>query len=190
MPTDARYTATNPTVAQGWQLERTTAPSRLFLLENLPSPNAVKFDPDGNIVSTQVASGEVVRIDPRSGEQLAQLTPGLDHLTFVGNRLFVSNFTGEITEILGGGETRTLLPRGLNWPLDLAVDLDTEARQTIASGLPVGPPPGVEPKPLKGMPPFSGPQGSLAGITTGSDGRLYVSAVGYGTVLALRRTDR
>jgi hypothetical protein len=309
----------------------------------------------------------VLRIDPRSGEQtlLAQLTPGLDNLTFVDDRLFVSNFTGEITEILGGGETRTVLPGGLNWPLDLAigddgnlyvadgtyfysvsldgslqtvgmlfspgypgflrglapagpgtfvvatsggqiaryrpadgetdyladgfdqlygvaigpgdtivfaelgtgrvhslrsgnmevlasglqdpagvtfdpngvplvsesgagrvvrlagstetvvdglqrpqgivvsdgqlyivdagakevvaVDLTTSERRTVASGLPVGPPPGVEPKPLKGMPPFSGPQGPFAGITIGPDGTLFVSADGDGSVLALRR---
>ena len=51
-----------------------------------------------------------------------------------------------------------------------------------------GPPPGVEPKPLKGMPPFSGPQGPFAGITIGPDGTLYVSADGDGSVLALRRT--
>jgi sugar lactone lactonase YvrE len=334
---------------------------------DLGVPDSVKFDSDGFIVSTQVASGQVLRIDPRSGEQtlLAQLTPGLDNLTFVGDRLFVSNFTGEITEILGGGETRTVLPGGLNWPLDLAigddgnlyvadgtyfyvvdpdgslrtvgmlfspgypgflrglapagpgtfvvatsggqiaryrpgdgetdyladgfdqlygvaigqgntivfaelgtgrvhslragnvellasglrdpvgvafdpngmplvsesgagrivrvagstetvvdglqrpqgivvsdgvlyivdagtkeviaVDLNTGARRTIASGLPVGPPPGVEPKPLKGMPPFSGPQGPFAGITIGPGGTLYVSADGDGSVLALRR---
>src|ERR1700682_4980236 len=337
---------------------------------NLGVPDAVKFDSEGFIVSTQVASGQVLRIDPRSGEQtlLAQLTPGLDNLTFVDNRLFVSNFTGEITEILGGGETHTVLPGGLNWPLDLAigddgnlyvadgtyfyvvgpdgslhtvgmlfspgypgflrglapagpgtfvvatsggqiaryrpgdgeteyladgcdqlygvaigpgdaivfaelgtgrvhslrsgtvevlasglqdpvgvafdpngiplvsesgagrgvrfagasgssetvvdglqrpqgilvfdgmlyvvdagakeviaVDLTTAARRTVASGLPVGPPPGVEPKPLKGMPPFSGPQGPFAGITIGPDGTLYVSADGDGSVLALRR---
>jgi sugar lactone lactonase YvrE len=334
---------------------------------DLGVPDAVKFDSEGFIVSTQVASGQVLRIDPRSGEQtlLAQLTAGLDNLTFVGNRLFVSNFTGEITEILGGGETRTVLPGGLNWPLDLAighdgnlyvadgtyfyvvgtdgslqtvgmlfspgypgflrglapagpgtfvvatsggqiaryrpgdgetdyladgfdqlyglaigpgdtivfaelgtgrvhslrsgnvevlasglqdpvgvafdpngnplvsesgagrvvrlagstetvvdglrrpqgilvtdgtlyivdagakeviaVDLNTGDRRTIASGLPVGPPPGVEPKPLKGMPPFSGPQGPFAGITIGPDGTLYVSADGDGSVLTLRR---
>jgi sugar lactone lactonase YvrE len=334
---------------------------------DLGVPDAVKFDSEGFIVSTQVASGQVLRIDPRSGEQtlLAQLTPGLDNLTFVGDRLFVSNFTGEITEILGGGETRTVLPGGLNWPLDLAigddgnlyvadgtyfyvvapdgsletvgmlfspgypgfvrglapagpgtfvvatsggqiaryrpgdgetdyladgfdqlygvaigpgdtvvfaelgtgrvhslrsgnvevvasglrdpvgvafdpngtplvsesgagrvvrlagstetvvdglqrpqgilvadgtlyivdagakeviaVDLETGDRRTVASGLPVGPPPGVEPKPLKGMPPFSGPQGPFAGITIGPDGTLYVSADGDGSVLALRR---
>ncbi len=334
---------------------------------DLGVPDAVKFDSDGYIVSTQVASGQVLRIDPRSGEQtlLAQLNPGLDNLAIADDRLFVSNFTGEITEILGGGETRTVLPGGLNWPLDLTVgddgrlyvadgtyfyvvapdgslqtvgmlfspgypgflrglapagdgefvvttsggqvaryrpaanetdylatdfdqlygvaigpggaivfaelgtgrvhalrsgnvetlasglhdpvgvafdqdgqalvaesgagrvvkltgsgsdvvvdglqrpqgilvrdgqlyivdagskeviafDLNSKARNTIASGLPVGPPPGVEPKPLKGMPPFSGPQGPFAGIAAGPDGSLYVSADADGSVLALR----
>ena len=69
----------------------------------------------------------------------------------------------------------------------IAVDLASGARTTIASGLPVGPPPGVDPKPLKGMPPFSGPQGPFAGIAAGPDGTLYVSADGEGSVLALRR---
>ena len=337
---------------------------------DLGVPDAVKFDSAGYIVSTQVASGQVLRIDPRNGSQtvLAQLTPGLDNLTFAGDRLLVSNFTGEITEILPGGQTSTVLPGGLNWPLDLAVgddgnlyvadgtyfyvvradgslqtagmlfspgypgflrgvastgpgefvvttsggqvaryrpavgetdylatdfdqlygvavgpgdtvvfselgtgrvhslrsgnvetlasglvdpvgvtfdtdgsplvaesgagrvarlsgsgaetvvdglqrpqgilvvdgqlyivdagakevitfDFESKERRTIASGLPVGPPPGVEPKPLKGMPPFSGPQGPFAGITAGPDGTLYVSADGDGSVLTLRRVN-
>jgi sugar lactone lactonase YvrE len=331
-------------------------------------PDSVKFDATGHIVSTQVHSGQVLRIDPRTGEQtvLADLNPGLDNSTFVGGRLFVSNFTGEITEILDGGRTSTLLPGGLNWPLDLAVgadgrlyvadgtffyvvlpdrtlrtvgmlfspgypgflrgvvpagpgefvvttsggqvsryrpadgetdvladgfdqlygvamiadgsalaaelgtgrvlsiragqveaiasglhdpiglaiapdgaclvaeagagrvvsiagsgvetvvddlqrpqgilvlgrqlyvvdagakaliavDLEDVTRRTIASGLPLGAPPGVVPKPLKGMPPFSGPQGPFAGIAAGPDGTLYVSADAEGSVLALRR---
>ena len=335
---------------------------------DLGVPDAVKFDAEGFIVSTQVASGQVLRVDPRSGSQtvLAQLTPGLDNLTFAAGRLFVSNFTGEITEILAGGDTSTVVPGGLNWPLDLAVgddgnlyvadgtyfyvvradgsletvgmlfspgypgfvrglaatgpgefvvttsggqlaryrpganetdylatdfdqlygvatgpgdtvvfaelgtgrvlalrsgsvetlasslcdpvgvafdpdgnplvaesgagrvvrlsgssaetvadglrrpqgilvvdsqlyvvdagakeviafDLNSKERHTIASGLPVGAPPGVEPKPLKGMPPFSGQQGPFAGIAAGRDGTLYVSADGDGSVLALRR---
>lgn len=335
---------------------------------DLGVPDAVKFDPDGFLVSTQVASGQVLRIDPRTGEKtvLAQLNPGLDNLSFVGDRLFASNFTGEITEILTGGQTSTLLPGGLNWPLDLTVadghlyvadgtyfykvggdgtlrtvgmlfspgypgflrgvtsvgagefvvttsggqvaryrpadgetdflvtdfdqlygvdvdgdgtivfaelgagrllalrsgavetlasglrepvgvaigpdgaplvaeseagrvvrvgasgvdtvldglrrpqgvhvrdgrlyivdagakelvefDLTTKSRTTIAADLPVGPPPGVEPKPLKGMPPFSGPQGPFAGVTSGPGGTLYVSADGDGSVLAVART--
>ncbi|MBX7433848.1 SMP-30/gluconolactonase/LRE family protein [Mycobacterium sp. Y57] len=347
-------------------LDRPGEPERVAA--ELGVPDAVKFDSDGYLVSTQVASGQVLRIDPRTGEKtvLAQLNPGLDNLTFVGDRLFASNFTGEITEILPGGQTSTLLPGGLNWPLDLTVadgtlyvadgtyfyavtpdgglqtvgmlfspgypgflrgvtavspgefvvttsggqvaryrpeagetdflatdfdqlygvavddggtivfaelgtgrvhslrsgavetlagglrepvgvafdpdgapliaesgagrvvrlagggvdtlvdglqrpqgievadgrlyivdagakelvefDLATKSRTTIAAGLPVGPPPGVEPKPLKGMPPFSGPQGPFAGVTAGPDGTLYVSADGDGSVLAVRRT--
>ena len=45
----------------------------------------------------------------------------------------------------------------------------------------------MTPKPLKGMPPFSGPQGPFAGIAAGPDGTLYVSADGDGSVLALHR---
>jgi DNA-binding beta-propeller fold protein YncE len=69
----------------------------------------------------------------------------------------------------------------------ISYDLNTSTRTTIATGLPVGPPPGVTPKPLKGMPPFSGPQGPFAGIAAGADGPLYVSADGDGSVLAVRR---
>jgi sugar lactone lactonase YvrE len=332
-------------------------------------PDSVKFDSQGYIVSTQVASGQVLRIDPRSGEQrlLAQLSPGLDNCTFVGDRVLVSNFTGEITEISPDGTTRTMLPGGLNWPLDLTVghdgqlyiadgtyfyvalpdgslqtvgmlfspgypgflrgvassgpgefvvttsggqlsryrpaasesevladgfdqlygvavspdgvvfaelgtgrvlsfrsgsievlandlrdpigvaidadgaclvaqagagrvdkvngsrvdtvvadlqrpqgisvrdgvlyivdagakeliafDLNTNVRRTIVSGLLVGPPPGVVPKPLKGMPPFSGPQGPFAGIAAAADGTLYISADADGSILALRRSQ-
>ena len=342
---------------------------------DLGVPDAVKFDADGYIVSTQVGTGEVLRIDPRSGGRtvLATIAPGLDNLTFAGGRLFVSSFTGQITEIGGGGgapETRAVLPGGLTWPLDLTVggdgvlyvsdgtyfyalrpggglemlgmlfspgwpgyirgvtaagpgefvvttsngqvarwnpaagqagmlagadepldqlygvalapdgsavaaelgagrvvsarggelvtlasgldqpagvafgadggclvsesgagrvvavtgsgvdtvadglekphgiavrdgglyivdagaktlirvDLDSKARTTIARDLPVGTPPGVEPKPLRGLPPFSGPQGLFAGLAAGPDGTLYVSADAEGSVLALRRT--
>ena len=338
---------------------------------DLGVPDSVKFDADGFIVSTQVFSGQVLRINPRNGEQtvLAQLSPGLDNCTFADGRLFVSNFTGEITEILGNGDTRSALPGGLNWPLDLAVgddgvlyvadgtffyslapdgtrqiagmlftpgypgflrglapagpgefvvttangdvaryrpatseteilaggfdqlygvdvapdgsavvveqgtgrvlairsgatevlaaglqvpvgvaiapdgavlvaesgagrvvtvaggraetlvdgltqpqgllvrdgrlyivdsglkavvevDLRSGARQTIASDLPVGAPPGVVPKPLLGMPPFSGPQGPFAGIAAGPDGTLYISADADGSVLALHPPRR
>jgi sugar lactone lactonase YvrE len=100
---------------------------------DLGVPDAVKFDADGYIVSTQVATGQVLRIDPRSGEQtvLAQLNPGLDNLAIADGRLFVSNFTGEITEVVGGG-TATVLPGGLNWPMDLTVGDD--GRLYVADG--------------------------------------------------------
>ncbi|MBO2447752.1 SMP-30/gluconolactonase/LRE family protein [Actinomadura barringtoniae] len=341
---------------------------------DLGVPDAVKFDAAGFLVSTQVGSGEVLRIDPRSGDRtvLATIAPGLDNLTFVGDRLFVSGFTGRITEILGGGRTRAVLPEGLTWPLDLTVggdgtlyvadgtyfyalppggglrilgmlfspgwpgyirgvtasgegefivttslgqitrwlpasgehqvlagetepfdqlygvaiapggdvtaaelgtgrvvsvrggetttlaagldrpmgvaygadgiclvsesgagrvvsvggsgvdtvvdglerpqgilvrdgrltivdagskslievDLGTKARTVIARDLPVGDPSGEPPKPLKGLMPFSGPQGLFAGIAAGPDGTLYVSADAEGSVLAFRRTPQ
>jgi sugar lactone lactonase YvrE len=93
---------------------------------DLGVPDSVKFDPRGYIVSTQVHSGQVLRIDPRTGNRtvLADLNPGLDNVTFVGNRLFVSNISGYVTEILQGGKTRDLVPDGFNWPLGLAVDSD------------------------------------------------------------------
>jgi sugar lactone lactonase YvrE len=338
---------------------------------DLGVPDAVKFDAEGHIVSTQVHSGQVLRINPQNGERsvLASLAPGLDNLTFLGDRLFVSNLTGEITEVMADGRTRTAVPLGLNWPLDLTVDdggmlyvadgtslyalgpagklqsvgtlfgppgypgvirgltsigagallvtttngqvtrylpaksesevmaagldqpygvavasdgavvvaelgagrvvsiragkvevlasrlrdplgvafdsngacfvseagagrvgrltasgietildglerpqgilvrdgqlfvvdaaakslvgcdLDGKARHTIARNLPVGAPPGVTAKPLRGVPPFSGPQGPFAGIAAGPDGTLYISADAEGSLLALRRSN-
>ena len=93
---------------------------------DLGVPDSLKFDPEGYIVSTQVASGQVLRIDPRSGERsvLADIAPGLDNLTFVGNRLFVSSISGQINEIVGPGKIQALVPDGLNWPLGLAMGAD------------------------------------------------------------------
>ncbi len=93
---------------------------------DLGVPDAVKFDARGNIVSTQVASGQVLRIDPASGERsvLADIAPGLDNLAFIGERLFVSSISGQVNEILPGGEVRSLVPDGLNWPLGLALGDD------------------------------------------------------------------
>jgi sugar lactone lactonase YvrE len=91
---------------------------------DLGVPDSVKFDPKGLIVSTQVASGQVLRIDPRTGERvvLADIAPGLDNVTFVGERLFVSSISGQVNEILPGGKLRSLVPDGFNFPLGLATD--------------------------------------------------------------------
>ena len=93
---------------------------------DLGVPDSVKFDRQGFIISTQVMSGQVLRIDPRSGDRtvLANLMPGLDNSTFVGNRLFVSNINGSITEILDGGKTKPLITAGFNFPLGLAIGAD------------------------------------------------------------------
>jgi sugar lactone lactonase YvrE len=90
----------------------------------LAAPDSVKFDMRGNLVSTQAASGEVLRINPTTGERkvLTTIAPGLDNCTFVGERLFVSSISGQINEVLPDGAIRSLVPDGLQWPLGLAVD--------------------------------------------------------------------
>ncbi len=69
----------------------------------------------------------------------------------------------------------------------VAYDLKTKSRHTIASDLPVGAPIGVTPKPLRGLPPFSGPQGPFSGVAIGPNGTIYVSGDAEGSVLALRK---
>lgn len=102
--------------------------------KDLGVPDSVKFHPDGSIISTQVYSGQVLKIDPRTGDKtvLADIGPGLDNVAFVGNRTFVSHINGSITEVLGAGKTKPLVDGGLEWPLGLAVDED--GRVLVADG--------------------------------------------------------
>jgi sugar lactone lactonase YvrE len=55
---------------------------------------------------------------------LADIGPGLDNCTFIGNRLFVSHITGSVHEILAPGKVRALVEKGMQWPLGLAVAPD------------------------------------------------------------------
>ncbi len=98
------------------------------IARDLGVPDSVKFHPDGYIVSTQVHSGEVLRIDPRSGERsvLADIGPGLDNVTFIGKRIFVSHAAGSIHEIIQPGTAKPLVERGLQWPLGVAVSSSGE----------------------------------------------------------------
>ena len=66
--------------------------------------------------------------------------------------------------------------------------LKTHQRETIASNLPVGAPPGVVPKILAGIPGLlPGPLRPFAGIAADSSGTIYVAADGDGSVLAISR---
>ncbi len=106
-----------------WRVDPAGGPAEK-VAGDLGVPVALKFDSKGFIICPQTGSGDVWRIDPRTGDRtkLAALRPGLDNLTFVGERLFISHLTdGEITEIHADGRTSELLPGGMNNPLDLAV---------------------------------------------------------------------
>jgi glucose/arabinose dehydrogenase len=138
------------------------------LASGLQDPVGVAFDPNGIPLVSESGAGRVVRLAGASGSP-ETVVDGLQRpqgILVVDGTLYVVD--------AGAKEV-------------IAVDLNRGDRRAVASGLPVGPPPGVEPKPLKGIPPFSGPQGPFAGITAGADGTLYVSADGDGSVLALRR---
>jgi sugar lactone lactonase YvrE len=110
-----------------WRVDLETG-AREVVAGELGVPDSVKFDSKGRIVTTQVASGDVLRLDVQTGqrEPLANLGPGLDNVTFVGDRIFISSINCSITEILTNGKTRPLVANGLQWPLGLAVGADGE----------------------------------------------------------------
>jgi sugar lactone lactonase YvrE len=139
-------------------------------------PDAVKFDARGSIVSTQVHTGEVLRVDPRDGSRtrLAALDPGLDNLTFAGERLFVSNINGAITEVLDG-QTKTVLPCSLNWPLDLTVSDDGQVY--VADGATFYVVSGGAPRPVA-MLMTPGYPGFVRGLTSIGDGTFMVTTSG------------
>jgi sugar lactone lactonase YvrE len=164
----------------------------------------VALAPDGSAVAAELGAGRVVAV--RDGE-LITLASGLNQPAGVaftpdGTCLVSESGAGRVVAVTGSG-TDTVLD-GLEKPQGIAVrsgklfivdagartltevDLASKARTTVARHLPVGAPPGADPRPLKGLPPFSGPQGLFAGLAVGPDGTLYLSADAEGSVLALR----
>jgi sugar lactone lactonase YvrE len=138
------------------------------LATDLRDPVGVTVDADGACLVAQAGAGTVVKI---KGSRIETVVADLQRPQGICTR-------EGVLYIVDAG-ARELI----------AFDLNTNLRHTIASGLPVGPPPGVVPKPLKGMPPFSGPQGPFAGIAAAVDGTLYISADADGSILALRRSQ-
>ncbi len=174
-----------------------------LLAEGFDQLYGVAVAPGGTLVVAELGAGRVLSVRPGLVEVLAS---GLNDPVGVaiapdGACLVSEAGAGRVVKLDGTG----ILLDGLQRPQGILVhdgqlyvvdagakelvafDLAGGTRQAIASDLPVGAPPGVIPKPLLGMPPFSGPQGPFAGIAAGPDGTLYVSADAEGSVLALRR---
>ncbi|GGZ16389.1 SMP-30/gluconolactonase/LRE family protein [Novosphingobium colocasiae] len=157
------------------------------------------------IYAAELGAGRVLRFD---GDQVEILASGLAKPAGVAladdGSCFVSESgSGRIVKVSGSGAETVL--DGLQQPQGIAVqgdqlyivdagnkvliafDLTLGTRTTIASGLAVGAPPGVVPKPLTGSPGLMGPLGPFAGIAVGKDGTIYVSCDADGSVVAIRR---
>jgi len=142
---------------------------------DLGVPDSVKFDSKGRIVSTQVGTGQVIRIDPRNGQSeiLAEVGPGLDNCTFLGDRLFVSHTAGSIHEVLPSGELRTISDKGLLWPMGLAVDENGSQLVVDGSYAYMRPPQGEVM--MVGMLGAPGYPGAHRGAASAGDGAWYVT---------------
>ena len=58
----ARYSAANPTAADGWRLDRLTAPSRLF------GANGLRTGPDGRVYIAQVTGSQATTAKTLGGK--------------------------------------------------------------------------------------------------------------------------
>jgi sugar lactone lactonase YvrE len=177
----------------------------LLLTDRLDQPYGVCTDGD-RLVVAELGRGRVVAVD--GGGVLHTLAGGLAEPIDVARsgdgRCFVSESgAGRVVDV-SGGRAETVVdglaaPQGIATRDDtllvvdagqhavVAVDLRDGRVTTLASGLPIGAPPGVVPKPLRGAPPFAGPLHPFAGIAIGDGGSCYVAADTDGSVVALRQ---
>jgi DNA-binding beta-propeller fold protein YncE len=162
--------------------------------------------PDGAVVVAEAGEGRVLKLNAKG--EIATLASGLERPSGVAvadnGVCYVSEESkGRVVAVNGG--TSVVLdglerPQGLAlsggqlFVLDtgrkelLALSLATKQRQTLATSLPVGAPPGVTPKPLLGIPDLiPGPLNPFAGVAVSNQGVIYIAGDGEGSVLALRR---
>jgi sugar lactone lactonase YvrE len=134
------------------------------LASGLDKPMGVAIGPDGKVIVSESGGGRVVRLSGATADMLIDGLPDPQGVAVHGSRLYV---------VAAGAQAL------------IEHDLDDGANRTIATSLPVGAPPGVTPKPLLAMPPFSGPLGPFASVAAGADGTLYLSANAEGSVMAI-----
>ncbi|MEU0189488.1 SMP-30/gluconolactonase/LRE family protein [Streptomyces afghaniensis] len=100
-----------------------------IVAEGVHDPVAVRFDRGGVLhVLSRGPEGIVTRVDLHGTGSRSLVTSGvtgLDNAAFDGeNRMFVSSFaSGGITELHADGRTRPVVPRGLDGPYGVTIDL-------------------------------------------------------------------
>ncbi len=135
------------------------------LARGLARPGGLAWGPDGSLFVGEIDAGRVSRLDGGA----SAFADGFDRphgVAVRGDDLLVLD-TGAKSLFalpLGGGE-----------------------RRALATGLPVGPAPGVEPELLMGIAGLiQGPLPPFSGLAVGGDGTIYLGADGEGSFLALR----
>jgi DNA-binding beta-propeller fold protein YncE len=175
-------------------------------LEGLNEPYGVAVASDGSIIVAEGAEGRVLQID---GSEIKVAARGLSRPTGVATASDGSCYAAEAEKgrvVRLNGDAQTVLadltePHGVLVLGDELIVLDAGAREligfslrsrrreTIASNLPVGAPPGITPQLLMGVPGLlPGPLRPFAGLAADSSGTVYVAADGEGSILALSRS--
>jgi sugar lactone lactonase YvrE len=134
--------------------------------QGLSRPTGIAPIPDGSCFVAEAGRGRVVHID-------GGVSPVIDGLK-------------EPHGLLLAGDDLYVVDSGAHELVSYS--LKTRRRETVATNVPVGAPPGVVPKPLMGIPGLlQGPLTMFAGITQGRDDTIYIAADGEGSILALHR---
>lgn len=174
------------------------------IIEGLNQPYGIAAS-RGAFIVAEYGAGRVVAV--KSGQK-DELASGLRHpidvfVTSDGTCLVSESDGGRVAKVKNGSVETVLdglqrphgilVHQGMLYVLDagakqlVAYDMASKTRSIIASDLPVGAPPGIVPKPLRGIPPLAPPMNPFAGLTVGSKGELYIAADGEGSVMSLRR---
>ncbi len=174
-----------------------------FLARGLDELFGLALAPGGGVWVAEGGAGRVLEVGPDG--TIAVRASGLgrphdvviasDGTCFVSEAQHgrVSQVNGSVTPVLEGLDT----PQGLTLVGDrlavvdagskelVSISLETRERRTLATGLPVGAPPGVTPQPLMGIAGLiQGPLPPFAGLASAPDGSLYLAADGEGSILA------
>ena len=168
-----------------------------MLARKLQEPYGIAPVSSGAVVVAEKGSGKLLRVD--AAGQTTTVASGFSHpgevVAASDGSLFVSDVgAGRIARVEKDGSIATLVD-GLSKPSGLAflrqdtllvldrdtkelhsVNINSKQRQTLASSLPVGDPPGCSRGPME----FSG------GLAVAQDGTVYIAGDGEGNVLALR----
>jgi len=193
-------TTANGAVARYWPAQQKSE----VLASGFDQLYGVAIAPAGAVLFAEQGTGRVASVHSGNVEILAT---GLKQPSGVAvgadGTGFVSESAGGRIVKLAGGRTETVLD-GLQKPQGILVrggllyivdagakelieyNLANKARRNIATGLPVGAPPGVTPKFLGPIGNLAGPMGPFAGIAASADGTLYISGDAEGSVLAIR----